>query len=143
MIAAKVFTRAGVKHGAKLPAFAWPGGYPVIYLCEDGEVFCAACVNGQNGSDVRMQDDPQWNVIAADVFYEGVPEHCAHCNAEIESAYGDPDALDVRPCAICQTAVTPLLWEQVNGVPTERLVCEECASAAIDAGTWDEPEVTP
>jgi hypothetical protein len=90
-IKTEVFEYAGVENDAPLPAFAWPGGYPVIYLTNEGDVFCAACANGENGSDVRIQDDPQWNVTGAQVFHEGAPEQCAHCSAEIESAYGDPD----------------------------------------------------
>src|SRR5689334_3778894 len=26
-----------------LEAYAWPGGYPLIYLCRDGEIVCPAC----------------------------------------------------------------------------------------------------
>lgn len=29
--------------------------------------------------------------VVGDIYYEGSPEFCADCNAEIESAYGDPD----------------------------------------------------
>lgn len=65
-----------------LPAYAWPGGYQIIYLTRDGEVVCPECAN-------REVDQAQ-EVIAGDIFYEGPPEFCADCNREIESAYGDP-----------------------------------------------------
>ena len=79
----------------KLPAYAWPGGYPIIYIAADGGVFCPACANGENDSDATTDpsdcpDDAQWVIDGWDVFYEGAPEHCSHCGAEIPSAYGDP-----------------------------------------------------
>ncbi len=79
----------------KLPAYAWPGGYPIIYSTSDGAWLCPACANGENGSDANeASDDPQWRLIACDVHWEGPDLQCEHCNADIESAYGDPDADD-------------------------------------------------
>ena len=83
-----------------LPAYAWPGGYPVLYLTSDGETFCADCANGKNGSMCRTVDGPDdmpgdgWRVDAWFVHYEGPPAFCCHCNAEIPSAYGDPENPD-------------------------------------------------
>lgn len=85
-------------NGGTLPAFAWPGGYQMIYVASDGGVFCPDCANGKNGSDARLSDGPDdaphdgWLLEGYDVFYEGPDEYCAHCNAVIESVYGDPDA---------------------------------------------------
>jgi hypothetical protein len=76
----------------RLPAYAWPGGYPIIYIVADGEVLCPDCANGENGSeaDLDRTDDPGWHLVGFEVYYEGAAEHCAHCNTEMESAYGDP-----------------------------------------------------
>lgn len=83
-----------------LPAFAWPGGYPIYYLFADGEVCCPDCANGQNGSEATILEgagmfevnrtglDPGWTIVASDVHWEGDALQCAHCNAQIESAYG-------------------------------------------------------
>ena len=72
-----------------LPAYAWPGGYPVLYLDGHNEVCCAECATKEldtaDGCDER--DKP----VACFVHYEGPSEFCAVCNAEVESAYGDPD----------------------------------------------------
>lgn len=83
----------------KFPAFAWPGGYPIIYLTVDGAVFCPACVNGENGSEVgnpEVDDDKQWTIDGHDCYWEGPVMHCDHCGDEIESAYGDPDAMKIK-----------------------------------------------
>jgi hypothetical protein len=74
----------------KLPAYAWPGGYPLYYLFADCEVCCPDCANGENGSDASEDaDDRQWKLIACDVNYEDENLFCAHCNKRIKSAYGE------------------------------------------------------
>jgi len=72
------------------PAYAWPGGYPLLYTTADGSLLCPACANSDGQED--DPDDPQWHIVAQDVIWEGPPTYCDHCSAEIESAYGDPDA---------------------------------------------------
>jgi len=72
----------------KLPVYAWPGGYPIIYFAKDNAVLCPTCANAFNPeTDNREQLEP----VAFEVFYEGSPIQCEHCNAEIESAYGTPN----------------------------------------------------
>lgn len=85
-----------------MPAHAWPGGYPLVYVLADGATLCPVCANGGNRSDAFTADsrpplvphdaDAQWCIVGADVHWEGPPMSCDHCNAEIESACGDPDA---------------------------------------------------
>lgn len=73
-------------------AYAWPGGYPILYLFADGEVCCAGCASGENGSEAsESASDPGWRLVGADIHWEGEPERCAHCGAQIESAYGEPE----------------------------------------------------
>jgi hypothetical protein len=66
----------------RLPAFAWPGGYPIVYMDREGNAVCPDCAN-------REVDAP-WAPVACDVFYEGTPIQCADCGKTIDSAYGDP-----------------------------------------------------
>lgn len=78
-----------------LPAVAWPGGYPMLYLTQSGATICPKCAN-----DPIETSDP---VTAGDVYLEGpaiVCEDGSQCGAmidgtwhagTIESAYGDPD----------------------------------------------------
>lgn len=75
----------------KLPAIAWPGGYSVLYLADDGGTFCAACANGENDSDASADAEPSsgWRIVGGYVHWEGAPEYCAHCHAELQSEYGD------------------------------------------------------
>ena len=89
-----------------LQAYAWPGGYPVMYLARDGwrddetgkldfnqhdhseAICCAKCA-----ADVEQW--PDIIIVAQYVHYEGAPEYCEYCNGLTESAYGDPDAGEV------------------------------------------------
>lgn len=78
----------------KLSAYAWPGGYPIIYVTRDSGTLCPKCANGENGSEASIHDegDPSWHIVAQQIHWEGAPETCDHCNAKVESAYGDPEA---------------------------------------------------
>jgi hypothetical protein len=66
----------------RLPAYAWPGGYPVEYLTRDGLVICPECANRADTSDP---------VAAGEVYWEGPTVACDDCGQPIASAYGDPD----------------------------------------------------
>lgn len=72
----------------KLPASTDLGGYPLYYVCKDGGCLCPKCANQYGQTD--SPDDAQWHLIGGDVHWEGAPIVCDHCNAEVESAYGDP-----------------------------------------------------
>jgi hypothetical protein len=75
------------------PAYAWPGGYPIFYLCADGETLCPVCVNREIRlvleATLAPGTDTQWEVEAVDVNWEDDFMQCAHCNKFIDSAYGD------------------------------------------------------
>lgn len=80
----------GIDAAEQWPAYAWPGGYPIIYLCDDSEVLCPDCMNNEGEVHFGGIKDG-WQIVAADVYYEGPQIICAHCGREIDSAYGDPD----------------------------------------------------
>jgi hypothetical protein len=77
----------------ELPSYAWPGGYPIYYLCADGGVLCPDCANkdGYVGEPADGIDDPQWHVVDGSVYWEGPAMSCDGCNCDIESAYGDEE----------------------------------------------------
>jgi hypothetical protein len=75
-----------------LATYAWPGGYPIIYIDvsgpedigQHGDVLCAECA----WHAIVRDDTP----MARDCYMEGPDEYCADCGVAIPSAYGDPDA---------------------------------------------------
>ena len=70
--------------------YAWPGGYPVFYLCADGGILCPDCVDAEKELiDAADQSDEQWLVIAQEINYEDGSLYCDNCSNRIESAYAD------------------------------------------------------
>ena len=82
-----------IKQTLRNGKYAWPGGYPIYYLCADAGCLCPTCANGGNGSEASTDRDTpsDWRLVAADVHWEGEPIICDHCGAAIESAYGVPE----------------------------------------------------
>ena len=82
---------------AGFPAYAWPGGYPVIYVCTDGGTLCPKCAREDGEApthDDGSRNDSGWGIVGSDIHYEGPPEVCDHCGTAVESAYGDPEDND-------------------------------------------------
>jgi hypothetical protein len=70
-----------MRYNGKLPAFSSVGGYPLLYINKQDEVFCAECA-----------DKRENKVTNVDAYYEGAPYECDGCGVEIESAYGVPES---------------------------------------------------
>lgn len=72
--------------------YAWPGGYPIFAVCQDGGCLCHACTQANFKLVARstMSDERDgWNVAGVEVNYEDNDLHCDHCSKPIESAYGN------------------------------------------------------
>lgn len=74
--------------------YAWPGGYPLALLCDDGESLCFDCGHSEAHQIIRSIRDKArdgWRVTGCFVHWEGAPIDCAHCGKGIPSAYGADD----------------------------------------------------
>lgn len=74
--------------------YAWPGGYPKVLVMRDGECLCDKCAKSEfkeicYATTTNFNDG--WQAEGSMIHYEGAPIICAHCNVEIESAYGEPE----------------------------------------------------
>ncbi len=81
-----------VTDGGNLPAYAWPGGYAIAYVCNDGETLCADCVNDDTNPvhDASTDDSPDgWRIdgyMTADYHDIGEGDWtCAHCSRVIDA----------------------------------------------------------
>ncbi len=72
-----------------LMSYAWPGGYPILYLDASNSTLCPECASKELQSDL-----PAFQPIAWFIHEEGPVIYCEDCNAPIESAYGDPEESD-------------------------------------------------
>jgi hypothetical protein len=72
--------------------YAWPGGYPVYAIMQDGETMCAACAT-ENENLILVadrDDDEQWQLADVEVNWEDALA-CVQCGKMIETAYGVRD----------------------------------------------------
>ena len=70
--------------------YAWPGGYALHLVMDDGECLCAKCVRENWRQVVRatlagVKDG--WRAVGADVNWEDDMLSCAHCNEQIKTEY--------------------------------------------------------
>jgi len=76
--------------------YAWPGGYPLFFICDDGGALCCTCarkevrnVMGAINERKHGARNTGWAVVGMDTNWEDDLLHCDHCNERIESAYAD------------------------------------------------------
>jgi hypothetical protein len=72
--------------------YAWPGGYPTYFICDDGAALCHDCAGKERRLILQSVHDKArdgWRVVALDINYEDSALYCDHCSKQIESAYGD------------------------------------------------------
>jgi hypothetical protein len=85
-------TRGNLREFARLPhPFTFPGGYTMIGMLSDGETICHACVRSEYREiyrATRNADRSGWAFVGTFIHWEGEPELCCHCGAELESEYG-------------------------------------------------------
>jgi hypothetical protein len=77
---------------APADAYAWPGGYPIGYLVDDGEYLCASCVNDPTNPVHAGGLADGWRLEGLDVLEGGEEDYggrinCAHCNRAIVRDY--------------------------------------------------------
>lgn len=78
--------RAAVRNGP----YAWPGGYPLFFLCDDGGTLCCKCVKKERRNileSIAHKQRDGWRVVGLDINYEDADLLCDHCGDTIEAAY--------------------------------------------------------
>ena len=68
--------------------YAFPGGYPMFAITNDGGAICARCAHTEREAIGTTTGDDGWNVVALDINYES-RLNCDNCGARIAAAYGD------------------------------------------------------
>ena len=67
----------------KLPAYAWPGGYPIYYLDAENCLLCPDCAS--------REEEYTEETVAYGINWEDNYAYCEDCNKHIESAYGEEE----------------------------------------------------
>lgn len=78
----------GIQANEMWPGHAWPGGYTIAYLADDGELICRDCMNREPSIHFDGNADG-WRIdgvmaFGADTDYPEFDENCTHCGAMIE-----------------------------------------------------------
>lgn len=88
----KINNTTELKNALRAGPYAWPGGYPVYFVADDGEALSFNAVRENYKlvlRAVREQATNGWSVIGVDINYEEQDLTCAHTGERIESAYGE------------------------------------------------------
>lgn len=88
-------TTHDLKAALRAGPYAWPGGYQMYFLCDDGAALCFDCVWRELRNilpAVAAHDRSGWNVVALDVNHDSPALFCDHCNNQIKpNYYGEDD----------------------------------------------------
>ncbi len=88
----KIHTSQEARATLRAGAYAWPGGYPLYLVTQDGAALCFKCAMKeyrQIAWDFQKRCSTGWRVAGCDVNYDDKGLACDHCGKQIESAYGD------------------------------------------------------
>jgi hypothetical protein len=67
--------------------YAWPGGYPLSVICNDGEALCTDCARKEwrnIAHDTVKGWRTGWDVAGVQVLWEG-GNHCDQCSACLDA----------------------------------------------------------
>lgn len=85
-------TVADLKRALKDGPYAWPGGYPIYFITDDGAALAFDTVKKnfkRIASSVKNKDRDGWRVVAADINWENGDLTDDHTGKRIESAYAE------------------------------------------------------
>lgn len=80
------------KTALRTGSYAWPGGYPLFFICDDGGTLCCKCARTEAYEVMRSiasDANDGWRVVGQDVNWEDANLHCDNCGSRIESAYAE------------------------------------------------------
>jgi len=87
--------------------YAWPGGYPRYFICDDGEAlsFDSAKANKRLVLEsLRDCTNDGWRILACDINYEDETLTCCHSGESIPSAYGETPEVETLPVMFRKSA---------------------------------------
>lgn len=67
--------------------FAWPGGYPLFAVMDDGGGLCRHCAGRERTWIATTTGSDGWCIQSLAINYEDADLSCCHCGTEIEAAY--------------------------------------------------------
>jgi len=93
MLKSEILRLRAAKDFARNP-FTFPGGYPLALICADGGCLCSDCTRKEWRlicAESMENTNHGFRVSGVDVNWENDDLQCDHCNAKINSAYGESE----------------------------------------------------
>jgi len=90
----KTYTTQDLKKQLRAGEFAWPGGYPLYFVTDDGAALSFDAVRENIRSvlwSMRHGVNDGWRVIGCDVNWEDPSLYCDHTGVRIPSAYAEEE----------------------------------------------------
>jgi hypothetical protein len=87
----RIDTVAELKATLRAGAYAWPGGYPLYFICDDGAALSFDSVKEnlpQVIYAIRHGLRDGWRVVACEINWEDNDLTCEHSGKPIPAAYG-------------------------------------------------------
>jgi len=87
-------TLKDIKAALRNGKYAWPGGYPLYFVCTDGAVLSFEAVRAEWRQVVASVlayrgGSTDWHVTMVETNWENPTLHCEHTGERIESAYAE------------------------------------------------------
>lgn len=91
--------------------YAWPGGYPVHAITDDGDALCFPCLKRERRTILEAIRGGRgccdgWRVGGFIINWEDPSLYCNQCGNRIESAYAENRVYD-STCAMCESGDEP------------------------------------
>jgi len=118
----ELFRKVGSPRGTLLPAFAWPGGYTLVYYTHDTQQLCAECASKVDTSDpaVTADADEEMNCVAC--------EHAQSFHVSEKAHRTDGNSDDVGPCEYGHDGPdNDEVWHACNCVGYMPPLCDDCS----------------
>lgn len=83
-------TTTDLKNAIRSGAYAWPGGYPLFFITDDGAALSFDSVKANLRSvlwSIKNKVNDGWRVVGCDANWEDGELTCEHSGKRIESAY--------------------------------------------------------
>lgn len=72
--------------------YAWPGGYPLYAITNDGAAICYQCCGEERYCIATTTGSDGWCLIGMDINWDEGDLLCDHCGDKIESAFDPSDS---------------------------------------------------
>ena len=92
------FSTLDLKNALRSGPFAWPGGYPLYFITDDGAALSFDAVRENLRPviwSIRNGVNDGWRVVGCDVNWEDASLFCDHTGNRIESAYAEDAAIAI------------------------------------------------